>query len=99
MGAVSENVKLVDVICQHTRKASIIPIRVRIEDEDGIFHEYTIKGYAEKPHASNALTQHGIRTHSHIWTFFCKIQVIDKMRTIELSYNANDNLWRLVRIL
>ena len=37
----------VDVICQHSRDGSLIPIRVRVVDEEGEFQSYTIKGYKD----------------------------------------------------
>ena len=39
--------KAVDVICQHSADGTIIPIRVRVKDEDGEYHAYTIKGYKD----------------------------------------------------
>ena len=35
----------VDVICQHCRDGTIIPMRVRLKDEEGMLQSYTIKGY------------------------------------------------------
>lgn len=35
----------IDLICQHTMDGKIIPMRMRLRDEDGELQEYTIKGY------------------------------------------------------
>ena len=34
-----------DVICQHTIDARIIPLKIRIQDEDGEMQTYSVKGY------------------------------------------------------
>ena len=39
--------KQIDVICQHTRESKIIPLRIRLQDEDGEFHNYNIKEYKD----------------------------------------------------
>lgn len=85
----------VDVICQHTTDASIIPIKMRMKDEDGEFQIYTIKSYREISHPSDYSLPNGIRSHSHLWFFECKISVFDRERIIRLFYNANENTWTL----
>ena len=37
--------KSIDVICQHTKDCKIIPLRIRLEDEDGNLQTYNIKWY------------------------------------------------------
>ena len=39
--------KQVEVICQHTKESRIIPLRVRLEDEDGVLQTYNIKAYKD----------------------------------------------------
>lgn len=95
MGARPEINKFIDVICQHTKDGGIIPLRIRIQDEDGIFQSFNIKGYKELSSPGKFNSPYGTLIHSNTWTFLCKIQVLDTYRHIELFYNSNDNLWKI----
>ena len=88
----------IDVICQHTKKGLIIPLRLRFQDEDGLFHDYTVKAYKEISHPNPFLTPYGTISHSHTWTFDCKITVFGSYKLIRVFYNAMDNLWRIIFI-
>lgn len=90
--------KFIDVICEYTSEGQIIPMRLRFQDEDGMYQTYTIKGYKELSRASEYKTPYGTISHSSIWKFLCQIQVLNKLISVELFFNANDNLWKLVRI-
>ena len=98
MNDVIGNNSYVDVICQHTKNADIIPLRVRIQDEDGMFQTFSVKAYKELSHAKNYMSPYGTISHGHTWSFRCKIQVLDKLRELDLYYNAYDNLWKIVKI-
>lgn len=39
--------KPLDVICQFTRHGEIIPIKFRMEDDEGILQEYKVIGYRQ----------------------------------------------------
>lgn len=43
MGVIQEKYTLADVICQHKIDGSIIPLKIRITDEDGEYQVYNIK--------------------------------------------------------
>ena len=45
----------VDVIAQHNHDGTIIPLRLRLEDEDGELQTYTIQGYREIPHSTEKM--------------------------------------------
>lgn len=98
MGVLEEKNKKIDVICQHTKDGGIIPLRVRVQDEDGEYHDFTIKAYKEKNHPGQFISPYGTAIHGHTWIFICKIQVLDVVRNIELLYNANENIWRIVKM-
>lgn len=87
----------VDVICQYTREGKVIPLRVRMRDEDGIYHEYTIKKYKEASHSGSFQTPYGFFSHTLNWDFLCQIQVFDRLITIELFFNGSDQVWRIIR--
>lgn len=99
MTAIAEQNKSIDVICQHTKDGDIIPMRIRVQDEDGVFQTFNIKGYTELSSPSQYLSPYGTIAHSHTWTFLCKIQVLNSIRTLELFYNSNDNLWKITKII
>lgn len=88
----------IDVICQHTKDGNIIPLRIRILDEDGIYQTFNIKGYKELSSPGRYTSPYGTIVHSNTWSFLCKIQVLNVQRQVELFYNSSDNLWRVVRI-
>ena len=89
--------KVVDVICQHTRDFKIIPMRVRIQDEDGEFHNYNIKSYKDVTPHDGYLLPNGVKVTSGHWTFECKILVFDTLRVIKLFYNPRDNAWTIAK--
>ncbi len=47
--------QLVDVICQHNKDGSMIPMRVRLTDEVGAIQTYTIKNYEDLSHQAHGL--------------------------------------------
>lgn len=79
--------KAVDVICQHSRDGSIIPIKVRFEDEDGVTQEYKIKSYKDKPETT--------LSSKSIFPFDCKIVCFENVRTIRLTYFAYERVWKM----
>jgi len=90
--------KKVEVICQHTKESRIIPLRVRLEDEDGIWQTYNIKAYKDTtPHNGYALPSGVKVTSGNIWSFECKILVLDRLRQVKLYYNSRDNTWEIVK--
>ena len=85
----------VDVICQHSRDGRIIPLRIRLMDEDGEFHVYAIKGYKELAGQEEFKLPNGVPATSHTWLFECRILVFAAEKRIRLFYNAYDNMWRM----
>lgn len=90
--------KFVDVICQYTKDGQLIPLRIKIKDEDGMYQTFTIKRYKELSHAGNHTTPYGTINHSLHWNFLCQVQVLNKLINIELFFNGNDHLWKIIRI-
>lgn len=80
-----------DVICQHKKDGTIIPLKIRLQDEDGEYQSYLIKSYrqcggsmsANAPHYSTAM-------------FECKINVFGHDKVIGISYNYNNGLWQIL---
>ena len=89
--------KKIDVICQHTRDQKIIPLRIRLQDEDGEFHTYNIKSYKDRSPAGTYQMPNGVYVTRDTWIFDCKINVFDVLKNITLFYNPRDNKWTIVQ--
>lgn len=85
--------KKADVICQHTKDGKIIPLKLRIEDEDGERQTYSIKGYRVLNLDGKVVMPNEVRVASHIWNFECKLCIWGKEKLVGLTYNALDNVW------
>ena len=71
----------IDLICQHTMEGKIIPMRMRLCDEDGELQEYTIKGYRET-------------SEFGLISFDCKIIVRDTERIVRI-FSSDCKVWRI----
>ena len=78
----------VDVICQHSKDGTIIPLRVRLVTEDGEYETFTITGYRRLEN-DPAL---GSANRTFI-SFSCKVQAHERERRFKLSYNTYQMLW------
>lgn len=85
----------VDVICQHKRDGTIIPIKVRVTDDCGEYQIYMIRSYRVINMNQNYSMPDGIICSNHIMRFECKINIFNTERKIQLFYNPYDNKWRL----
>ena len=83
--------KSLDVICQHKMDGNIIPIKIRLQDEDGEYQAYTVKGYR-----CTSLSKTVDPRRYPILTFECKITSFGRERIIGISYNFADGLWRVL---
>lgn len=90
-----DKVQKVDVICQHGHDGTLIPLKVRVRDDDGGFQVFVIKAYREVSHPGGHIMPNGIPSTTHTWQFECKIQILDMEKRIKLFYNAYDNFWKL----
>ena len=92
---VMENLRTVDVICQHSADGTIIPMRVRITDEDGLRQAFTIKGYKDLSHHGTRTMPDGVYVTDKTLIFQCKISVIDRERIIMLYYDPTQTVWKM----
>ena len=82
-----------DVICQHTRDSAIIPLKIRVEDEDGEFQTYSVKQYKRLNAGGMIILPNEVNVSSHIRYFECKINVFGKEKVVRLSYNFWEEAW------
>ena len=85
----------VDVICQHTKDGDVIPMRVRVTDEDGIYQAYTIKQYRNISRDGAYTTPDGIFVCNKTMIFECKITVFGHDKTIRLYYEFEKGIWKI----
>ena len=71
----------IDFICQHTMDGAVIPLRIRLKDEEGELQEFTVKGYRET-------TQYGITS------FECQIIVRDEIRVVSVR-SSDMKVWNI----
>lgn len=89
--------RAVDMICQHTREGNMIPIKIRIQDEEGEFQTYVVKGYKDLSHKGSFTMPNGITATRTIFPFDCKIIVFGRERVVHLYYNSSDHIWRICK--
>ena len=95
MGVVEYKDRSADVICQHRRDGSIVPLKVRIMDDDGEFQTYQIRAYKDLTHPGDLMLPNGVRTISKHWHFECKIVVFEHERRLKLMYDSDSGIWRV----
>lgn len=76
----------IDVICQFTRDGNIIPMKIRMQDDDGELQEYRIKAYKEVEVLS------GVASGGDA-AFECKIEAYGRVRNIKILYSAFSRQW------
>ena len=84
----------VEVICQFGRDGSIIPLRIRIE-EDGEYHTYTIRSYRDMSYRGAYTTSGGVFVSNKTLFFECNIDVLGRTRLIQLYYETDNRRWKI----
>lgn len=82
----------IDVICQHCRDGSIIPIKIRVQDEEQIFHTYVIKSYIPIS-KDKVLLPNEVFVTNDILRYDCKIEVFGVVKKIRLHYDKSKVMW------
>ncbi len=85
----------VDVICQFSQEGNIIPLRIRVKDEEGEFHIYTIKGYRDLSHQGEKLMPDGVYVTDRTLVYECKINVFERMKVVRLYYEPAHLSWKM----
>ena len=87
--------KPVDVICQHCRDGRMIPLRVRVKDEEGEYQAYTIKAYTDLTHLGTRSMPDGVFVKDNTLVYECEISVFGRKKMIRLYYEPEDTVWRM----
>ena len=91
-----ETLRPVDVICQHSADGKVIPLQIRLTDEDGFKQTYRIKDYRDRSNQGAHQMPDGVFVHDGIMVFECHIVVFDRLRLIRLYYNTRSGTnWQM----
>ncbi len=90
-----QDLKPVDVICEHSRDGKICPIKIRIVDEDGEYQIFTIKGYRDMSHQGTREMPDGVYVTNETLIFECQIVVFGHKRLVRLYYNPAGIVWKM----
>lgn len=85
--------KNADVICQHTKDGRTIPLKIRIEDEDGELQSYNIRSYRQLSVGGSLLLPNEVNVAKTIWRYECKVCIWGRERIVELFYHLHENVW------
>ena len=91
----SGKTKPVDVIAQFNRDGSIIPMKIRIVDEDGELQAYRIKCYKDLSNQRVRTLSEGIFGSNEALSFDCYIEAFGRKRLVRLYYNDRNMVWRI----
>lgn len=88
--------KPVEVICQHAIDGTIIPMRIRLVDDDGMVQTLSIKGYRDLSHQAGYKLPNGFEITVNDHAYECKLEVFGMKKTIVLFYRPqSDTAWRI----
>lgn len=87
--------KPVDVICLHEKDGTMVPLRIRVEDEEGMHQAYSIKGYRDLSHQGTRVMPDGVYVSDRTLVFECNITAFGRNKMIRLYYEPNNTVWRM----
>ena len=95
MGQFLPKLRAIDVICNFTKEGEIIPLRIRVIDEDGMPQVFTIKEYKDCSHHGARTMPDGVYVDDRTLIFECRIVVFDRLRMIRLYLEPDQLIWRM----
>ena len=84
----------IEVICQHCKDGSIIPIKIRLQDEDDLYQVYMIKSSRQLEKGASILPSEGF-IYGDVLRYECKIEVFGVQKRIRLHYNKSQTKWNI----
>ena len=85
----------IDVICQHSQDGTIVPLKIRVRDDDGEYQAYMIQGFREEERRGGITTKDGVYVNSHVTVYECQITIFGHKRRIRLYYNEESGIWSM----
>ena len=87
--------KPVDVICMHSAKGEITPIRIRVVNEEGEYQVFNIKGFNDLSHHGARTMPDGVSVTNNTLIYDCRIHVLNRERRVMLYYDPYKMEWRI----
>ncbi len=85
----------VDVICQQNRDGTMIPLRVRLTDEEGATQTYTIKEYKDLSHQGTRTMPDGMYVTDRTFVYECQVLAFGRFKMIRLYYEPSGTIWKM----
>ena len=85
----------IDMICEHKKDGTMIPIKFRMTDDDGLLQEYKVRSYRDLSHKGPFEMPNGVIATSCMFPFECKIDFFGRQKTLLLYYNCYEHVWTL----
>ncbi len=96
MSTTKEFLSPLDVICQHSRDGTVIPLKIRLQDEEGQFQSFRIRSFRRMAPKGAFAASGGVYVTNEIQIFECRILVFGKEREIRLYYDVGKGSWRIL---
>ena len=90
-----DDLKAIDVICEHTADGVIIPLKLRVKDDNGEYQSYRIDSYRDLSGRGSYDTQDGIYVTNETVYFLCSISIFGRTKNVRLYYKMNEGIWRI----
>jgi len=90
--------KPVDVILQNNTDGTIIPLRLRLEGEDGEKKQYRIMAYMDLSHQGARTFADGVYISNRDLAFRCKVLINDQIRIVNLYRKPSYESWFVTNI-
>ncbi len=87
-----------DVYCLFRNDGIVLPIRIRMFDEDGERQDFAIHRYKLIDGAGGPCIPSAEIFQGGAVTFDCEIEVFGHRRVVRLLYTASDMHWKLLQI-
>lgn len=84
-GNMKEDQKI-DVICLFQKDGSLIPLKVKIKDENGEYQTYKVMGYKE-------VLEGELSSTFSMSVFDIKIEVYGVLKVIRICFSVNERTW------
>ncbi|MGN0437535.1 MAG: hypothetical protein ACI4F4_03360 [Lachnospiraceae bacterium] len=82
----------IDVICQHCKDGSVIPMRIKVQDDEQVYQIYKIKSYRNLS-TEEMLLPNEVMVTSNTMRFDCRIDILGMEKKIVLHYNKSQVKW------
>ena len=83
-----------DVIYQNNKNGSMIPMRIRLKDEDGAIQSNKIKNYEDLFHQGTRTMPDGIYVTDRTFVYECQVQTFGIFRMIRVYYDLSGAVWK-----